>query len=65
MITRTISMEITHREAGIMLFLLAGMLGKLRCAPAYSKRERRKLQRAIGQHKMLWRRIRAHRQRIS
>lgn len=64
MITRTITMEITHREAGIMLFLLAGMLGKLRCVPACGKRERRKLQRAIGQHKMLWRRIRAHRKRI-
>ena len=64
MITRTISMEITHREAGIMLFLLAGMLGKLRCTPAYGRRERRKLQRAIGQYKMLWRRIRAHRKRI-
>ena len=64
MITRTITMEITHREAGIMLFLLAGMLGKLRCVPAYGKRKRRKLQRAIGQYKMLWHRIRAHRKRI-
>lgn len=65
MIARTTTMEITHREARIMLFLLAGMLGKLRCVPAYSKRERRKLQRAIGQHKMLWCRIRDHCERIS
>ena len=61
MITRTISMEITHREAGIMLSLLADMLAKLHRVPAYSKRKRLKFRRAIMQHKMLWLRIRAHR----
>lgn len=63
MTPRTITMEFTHREAGIMLHLLAGALARLpRTAAAHTlpRPQRRKL----GQYKMLWRRIRTHRKRI-
>lgn len=64
MTPRTITMELSHREAGILLHLLAGALGRF---PHDSRHQRlpRTQRRKLGQYKMLWRRIRTHRKRIS